>query len=100
MSEENKISIKEVEHIASLARIELTEDEKEKFSKQLSDVLEYIEQLQEIDTSKFEPVAQVTGLVNVMRKDAAKTCDEGTRKGIISSFPEEKDGYIKVRQVM
>ena len=100
MKTKNKISLQEVEHIAELARIGLTKKEKEKFSEELSDVLEYIEQLKEIDTKDIEPVSQVTGLINVVREDVSDTCDEDTRKKIISNFPEEKDGCVKVKQVM
>ena len=100
MSKDKKISIEEVEHIAELARIELTKEEKEKFSDELSDVLGYVEQLQEVDTKDIEPVSQVTGLVNVVREDVAEDFGEDGRKIMISNFPEEKDGRIKVKQVM
>ena len=72
MSQDKKISLEEVEHIAELARIELTEEEKKEFSDELSDVLGYIEKLQEVDTKNIEPVSQVTGLVNVVREDVAE----------------------------
>ena len=100
MKNENKISLQEVEHIAELARIGLTKEEKERFSEELSDILEYIEQLKEIDTKDIEPVSQVTGLINVVREDITDSCDEDTRKKIINNFPEEKDGCVKVKQVM
>ena len=100
MPKDKKISSEEVEHIAELARIELTEEEKKKFSDELSDVLGYVEQLQEVNTDGIEPVSQATGMVNVLREDVAENCDEDTRKKIIESFPEEKGGCIKVKQVM
>ena len=100
MPENKKISLEEVEHIAELARIELTKKEKEKFSDELSDVLGYVEQLQEVDTKNVELVSQVTGLVNVVREDISEDFREDGRKIIISNFPEEKDGCIKVRKVM
>ena len=96
----NKISLQEVERIAELARIGLTEKEKEKFSEELSDILEYVEQLKEIDTKNIEPVSQVTGSVNIIREDVADNCDEDIRKKIIANLPEEKDGYVKVKQIM
>ena len=95
----NKISLQEVEHIAELAKIGLTKEEKERFSGELSDILEYIEQLKEIDTKDIEPVSQVTGLINVIREDVTDGCDENTRKKIVANFPEEKDGCVKVKQV-
>ncbi len=100
MSKNKKISSEEVEHIAELARIELTKEEKEKFSDELSDILGYIEQLQEVNTDNVRPVSQAIGMINVLREDVVENCDEDIRKKIIESFPEEKDGYIKVKQVM
>lgn len=100
MPKDKKISLKEVEHIAELARIELTEEEKKRFSDELSDVLGYVEQLQEVDTKNIEPVSQVTCLVNVVREDVAEDFGEDGRKVMISNFPEKKDGCIKVKQVM
>lgn len=100
MSKNKKISSEEVEHIAELARIELTKEENNKFADELSDILGYVELLQEVDTNQVEPLSQATGTVNVLREDIAKKCDEDIRKKIIENFPEEKDGYIKVKQVM
>jgi aspartyl-tRNA(Asn)/glutamyl-tRNA(Gln) amidotransferase subunit C len=96
---DNKITYEEVEHIAELARIELTEEEKKKFSGELSEILGYIKQLQEVNTSGVEPVSQVTGLVNVLRDDIAENCGEDEKEIIFKNFPQTKDGYIKVKQV-
>ena len=96
----NKISLQEVERIAELARIGLTKEEKERFSGELSAILEYIEQLKEIDTKNIEPVSQVTGSVNIVREDISKDFSEKDQKIIISNFPEEREGCVKVKQVM
>ena len=100
MPKDKKISLEEVEHIAELARIELSGEEKKKFSDELSDVLGYVEQLQEVNTDGIEPMSQATGMVNVLREDVAENCDEDVRKKIIESFPEEKEGYVKVKQIL
>jgi len=100
MEKDKKISIKEVEHIADLARIELSQDEKKEFADQLSDVLGYIEQLKEVNTENVEPISQVTGLVNVTREDVIKDSDEDMRNGIIKNFPDRDGEYVKVKQVM
>ena len=63
------ITIKDVEHVAQLARLELTEEEKVKFSSQLSSVIEYMNQLNEVDTTGVEPMAHPYPLGNVMRED-------------------------------
>ncbi|MFZ2970258.1 MAG: Asp-tRNA(Asn)/Glu-tRNA(Gln) amidotransferase subunit GatC [Minisyncoccia bacterium] len=99
MEKDQKISIEEVEHISILARIELSSAEKKEFAGQLSDIVGYIDKLKEVDTENVEPISQVTGMVNVMREDVVKYSDGETRKGIIANFPEEQDGYIKVKQI-
>ena len=66
------ITIKDVEHVAKLARLELTEDEKAKFTTQLGDVLKYVDQMNEVDTTGVEPMAHAIDFVNVMRDDAVK----------------------------
>jgi aspartyl-tRNA(Asn)/glutamyl-tRNA(Gln) amidotransferase subunit C len=67
-----KISLKEVQHIAHLARLELSEEELEKYSRQLSDILTYMDKLNELDTSNIEPTSHVIPLKNVFREDKAQ----------------------------
>ncbi len=64
-----KLSKDEVRHIAKLARLSLSEAEVEKFTTELTSILEYVEKLQEVDTEGVEATAQVTGLRNVFRDD-------------------------------
>jgi len=64
-----KLTKADVEHIAKLSKLELTEEEKNKFAGQLSNVLEYVDQLNEVDTVGVEETSQVTGLKNVYQKD-------------------------------
>jgi len=64
-----KLTKVDVEHIAKLSKLELTEEEKSKFAGQLSNVLEYVDQLNEVDTIGVEETSQVTGLRNVYQKD-------------------------------
>lgn len=94
-----KLSKKEVEHIAHLARLGLTEKEKAKFADQLSSILDYVAQLQEVDTSGVEPTAQVTGLENVFRKDIIEGRDKKTRDGLLKNVPETEDDLIKTKTV-
>ncbi|MFH1896403.1 MAG: Asp-tRNA(Asn)/Glu-tRNA(Gln) amidotransferase subunit GatC [bacterium] len=67
-----RLSPTEVKKVALLANLTLTPQEVDKFSAQLSDVLTYIDKLNELDTSGVEPISQVTGLVNVFRPDEVK----------------------------
>lgn len=92
------ISKDEVKHIASLARIGLAEKEIDKFSKDLSSILDWIKQLEEVDISRTEAMAHITGLENVTREDKAD--DFENISGIKKLFPEEKEGYDKVKSVL
>lgn len=65
-----RIDRRQVEHIARLARLSISEEDKELFGSQLSTILEYIEKLNELDTADVEPTSHVVDLTNVMRDDA------------------------------
>ncbi|MFA6897133.1 MAG: Asp-tRNA(Asn)/Glu-tRNA(Gln) amidotransferase subunit GatC [Patescibacteria group bacterium] len=100
MAENNKVSEEEVRHIAELARIELSGEEVNRFAKEISDVLGYVEQLGEVDTEGVEPISQVTGKINVFRDDVAKDANEETKNIMAKNYPDSQDGYIRVKQVM
>jgi len=89
----------DVNHIAKLARLGLSEADKEKFAKELSAILDFVKKLEEVDTEGVEPTAQVTGLQNTMRPDEAEKPDVKERENILGNAPETKDGYIKVKAV-
>ena len=94
-----KLSKKEVEHVAELARLDLTEEEKRKFSKQLSSVLDYISELDKVNTEGVEPTSQITGLSDVTRADQVEACGEEIRDSIKKNLPDSEGGYIKVKGV-
>lgn len=91
------ITVKDVEHVAKLARLELTEEEKQKFTTQLGDVLKYVDQMNEVDTSNVEPMAHAIDFVNVMRDDVVKY-DE-TKEELMMNAPDEENGYFKVPKI-
>lgn len=91
------ITVKDVEHVAKLARLELTEEEKEKFTSQLGDVLKYVEQMNEVDTSNVEPMAHAIDFVNVMREDVVKY--EQTKEELMKNAPDAEDGFFKVPKI-
>lgn len=99
MSTKKRLSLEDIEHIAKLARIALSAKEKEIFSLQLSKVLEYMEILNEVDTSDVPPTTQVTGLVNVTRDDVVHPSTPETVEMIKKNFPESSGGYLKVPHV-
>lgn len=94
-----KLDKSDIEYIADLARLHLTEDETSRYAEQLSVVLEYVEMLNEVDTTGVEETCQVTGLEDVVREDIAEPCDESTRKAIIAQFPTKVGDLLKVKAV-
>ncbi len=88
----------EVIKVAGLARIELSEAEVEKFQKDLSSVLDYVDELKAVDTEGLEIVASVTGLENVQREDKAVLVDY--QEEILANAPESKEGYYKVKSIL
>lgn len=91
------ITIKDVEHVAKLARLELTEEEKEKFTTQLGDVLKYVDQMNEVDTTGVEPMSHAIDFVNVMREDAVNY--EQTKEELMKNAPDEENGFFKVPKI-
>jgi len=91
------ITVKDVEHVAKLARLELTEEEKEKYTTQLGDVLKYVDQMNEVDTTGVEPMAHAIDFVNVVREDAVKY--EQTKEELMKNAPEEENGFFKVPKI-
>ncbi|HBB38192.1 MAG: Aspartyl/glutamyl-tRNA(Asn/Gln) amidotransferase subunit C [Candidatus Magasanikbacteria bacterium GW2011_GWD2_43_18] len=94
-----KLDISDIEHIATLARLHLTDEEKERYADQLSAVFDYIGMLDEVDTTGVAETCQVTGLEDVVREDVASECDEETRKKIIAQFPAKVGNLLKVKAV-
>lgn len=95
----SKITEQDVKQIAALARLELSEAELAKYQAELSGILDYVDQIEKVDTKNVEPTAQVTGLTDVVREDE-KVPSTLTRDEILLNAPEKKDGYIKVKSVL
>ena len=93
------ISKKEVEHIAKLARLGLSEKEIKKFRKELSSILDYVEKLKEVDLTDVEPTFHALKIENILREDKIKEEDIETIKKLIEAFPEKKDTFLKVKSV-
>ena len=92
------VTKKEVEHIAKLARLEFSEEEKEKFTRQFNEILSYIEQLNKLDTSNIEPLSHVIELHNVFREDEVKpglTPDQA-----LLNAPAKTEKFFKVPKVI
>ena len=91
------ISEEEVRHAAKLARLELTDEEVKMYSKQLGSILEYAQQINEVDTSGVEPMPHALPLYNVMREDIVKY--EETKEELMKNAPCEEDGFFKVPKI-
>jgi len=94
------ITKKEVQHIAKLARLGLTEKELGRFQKELSAILNYIEKLKEVDISGVEPTSHSIEMENVMREDEEKGKLKTKNKKLLELVPETKDGYLKVKSIL
>lgn len=95
------VSKKDLEHIAVLARLGLTEAEKEKYSKELSKILDYFEKLKEVDTKNIEPTSQIIGLTNIFRKDdSIQEVDPEKIKKIIGQSPERENNFVKTKTIL
>ncbi len=93
---------KEVDHIASLARIELDDALRARMKKDLSSVLDYVEQLSAVDVSGVEPLYQVTGLENQARADEHRgtwPMDAQLAELLVGQAPHRHDGYVKTKSV-
>lgn len=94
-----KLESQDIDHIAKLARLHLSEEEKTMYADQLSAVFGYVAMLQEVDTDGVPETSQVTGLEDVVREDVVKECDEETRRKIIEQFPSKMGNLLKVKAV-
>lgn len=99
----SQITKKEVEHIAGLARVKFNEKEKAKMAEELGAILGYIDKLKEVDTEGVEPISNITGMENILRKDEAmkKPLEEQAADAtkLVEMVPDKKEGYVKVKSV-
>lgn len=95
----DKITKNDIEKLATLARVGLTEKEKESLSVEMTAILDYVRQLDEIDVTNVETTSQVTGLSNISREDNIVR-SEISRDELLSNAPEIDNGFIKVKSVL
>ncbi len=91
------LTFEEAEYVARLARLRLADDEVEKMRVQLSNILEYIAMLQELDVSDVPPTAQVTDSFNVMREDVVRP--SLPRAEALANAPEQAEGMFRVKAI-
>lgn len=93
-----KITIKEVEHVANLARLEFNEEEKHKLAQQLAKILDYIDQLNKLDTTDVEPTSHVIPVKNVVRPDVVKP--SLSKEEALSNAPSDVNGLFEVPKII
>ncbi|WP_066299060.1 Asp-tRNA(Asn)/Glu-tRNA(Gln) amidotransferase subunit GatC [Bacillus sp. FJAT-29937] len=94
----SKISTEQVKHVANLARLAITDEEAEMFSKQLGSMITFAEQLNELDTDNVEPTSHVLDMKNVMREDIPQ---EGLPQAeVLKNAPDHQDGQVKVPSII
>ena len=93
-----KISKEEVKKVAHLARLELNENEINNHAEQLEKILEYIKQLEKIDTDDVPCTTRAIEVINVLRKDDKKNSD--CKEEILELAPSSEDKYFKVPKIM
>lgn len=92
------ITVKDVEHIAKLAKLDFTDSEKEKFTHQFNDILKYMEQLNSVNTTNVQPLEQVIELRNVFREDVVKPSTQ--TETALKNAPASTDTHFKVPKVI
>ena len=90
----NIISDETIEYVGILAKLELSDEEKEQAKKDMGSMLDYIDKLGELDTTGVEPMSHVFPVHNVFREDVVTNTDD--RENILKNAPEEKDGMFVV----
>jgi len=88
----------DIEKVARLARLELSEEEKKTFGNQLEQILSYMEQLNRIDTTGVEPTSHAIPIHNVFREDEVKP--SFSREEVLGTSPEQGDGHFKVPRII
>ncbi len=92
-----KISKEDVEHVATLARLEISEVEKTKFTEQLGGILEYFEKLDKAETGEAKPINQINEMENIASED--EIVESLSREEMLANAPEKEEGFIKVKAV-
>lgn len=93
-----EISKEQLEHVAKLAKLNLTEEEKRRFPKDLGNMIEFVNKLNSVDTEGVQPTAHVIPINNVFREDEDRPSFD--RELILKNAPSKKDGCISVPKVV
>ena len=92
------IDREQVKKVANLARLEITPEEEEEFTTQLNSILDYFDQLSELDTDDVAPTTRAIETSNITRADQLEPFTD--RQALLESAPEQEGGYFRVPQIM
>ncbi|MBI1805935.1 MAG: Asp-tRNA(Asn)/Glu-tRNA(Gln) amidotransferase subunit GatC [Ignavibacteria bacterium] len=92
------VTVKDVEHVAKLARLEFSETEKEVLTHELNEILGYIEKLNELDTTNVEPLSHVIELSNVVRDDVVR--QSASAEEMLQNAPDRTEKFFRVPKVI
>ncbi len=92
------LTSEEVRHIATLARVGLSDDEVQRFQSQLSEILDYFRRLQDVDTENVPPTAQTLAMHNVMRDDEPQPSID--KEEVLANAPQREDDRFRVRAIL
>ena len=99
MPKKEELSKETIEHLSKLALLELSEEEKEKLSKQLGDILDYFKKLNDLDTSNVDPTTHpIEGLSNVFRED--EPWESLSNEEATKNSKYKQDGYFKAPRIL
>ncbi|MGA1794300.1 MAG: Asp-tRNA(Asn)/Glu-tRNA(Gln) amidotransferase subunit GatC [bacterium] len=98
MKDSGKITGKQVEYVADLAYLDLSEEEKELFTHQLDSILAYMDKLNQLDTTGIEPTSHVLPMTNVFREDEVQP--SLPMENALANAPDRKDGFFRVPRVI
>jgi aspartyl-tRNA(Asn)/glutamyl-tRNA(Gln) amidotransferase subunit C len=93
-----KIGVKDVEYVARLARLTLTDEERDEFAVQLNEILTYMDTLNELDTKEVKPTSHVIPVRNVFRPDEVR--ESLPREPSLGNAPEAEKGFYKVPRII
>ena len=93
-----KITSEEVRHVAILARLDLPPDEQERLAGQLDRILEYMDKLNELDTTGVEPMSHAVDVVNVLRPDRA--VNQPQTEALLRNAPAREDDFLSVPKII
>lgn len=91
------ITVGDVEHVAKLARLALSEEEKQLYAEQLARIIDYFDELRAVDTTGVEPLAHTLSIVNVLREDEVVTPPGGAV--LLRGAPDQENGFFKVPRI-